>query len=169
MKSSAIKNYESSKQESNSQISKQESKTSQLVNESNKIVHDSAFVDFDRRAVASFALSSGALFHENKRIKYVIRELIGTCFSIDLTVETTSQQWTVFVPSCEPVTQLLNSWRNKSAHEKTDYSILDKLCTWLLSCITLKFKDENIQAARFDHALFEQCYTKVTCYEYNYH
>jgi hypothetical protein len=37
---------------------------------------------------------------------------------------------------------------------------MNKLCTWLLSCITLEFDEMLIVAAHFNHSLFQKCYTQ---------
>lgn len=51
------------------------------------------------KALNSFVIAAGNIHHGNRLIKYIIREILGTCFSIDLLVPATEQTWTVFVPT----------------------------------------------------------------------
>eukprot|EP01034_Spumella_vulgaris_P024423 gene24423-30767_t len=61
----------------------------------------------------------------------------------------------VFVPSSETILELLRIWKQRNNPEN-----MNKLCTWLLSCITLEFDEMMIVAAHFNHSLFQKCYTQ---------
>jgi len=112
-------------------------------------------------ALNSFVIAAGNIYHGNRLIKYVVREILGTCFSIDLLVPITEQTWTIFVPTYEPVKELMRIWKRRNGIKFEDPADMDKLCAWLLSCIQLQFNQANlIVSAQFNQDLFKKCYTQ---------
>lgn len=122
--------------------------------------HDQS-LDMTVKAMNSFVIAAGNIFHGDRLIKYVIREIMEICFSVDLLVPVTEQTWTVFIPTSNPIKELMKIWKRKDRLRPNDQNHMDKLCSWLLSCIQLQFNASNmIIAAQFNQELFKKLYTQ---------
>lgn len=110
----------------------------------------------------SFTISAGKLTKNGKAVNYVIKEYHGKCFSIHLYVPTTDQKWCVFVPLTEALSELLGVWSQVVSAEQ-----FNKLSSWLLSCTTLEFDNENdlIIGAYFDHKTFREQHVRQIALE----
>ena len=87
---------------------------------------------------------------ENKRIHYRVLEYYGTCFSIEFTLTSTNQNWTVFVPSSKEISYLLRIWH---AQAKPENSI--KLGEWMRRA-KLSFDEDVITGRYFRHKIFQK-------------
>lgn len=127
----------------------------------NKEKYNTEQIQLGVSALNSFVIAAGNIYHGNRLIKYVVREILGTCFSIDLLVPITEQTWTIFVPTYAPVKELMSIWKRRNGTKFEDPADMDKLCAWLLSCIQLQFNQANIiVSAQFNQDLFKKCYTQ---------
>ncbi len=93
----------------------------------------------------AFLVVAGEVASENRRVHYRVLEYYGTCFSIEFTVLSTHQNWTLFVPSSNEIAYLLRIWHMQA---KPENSI--KLGEWMLRCAKLSFYEDTITAGIFD-------------------
>jgi hypothetical protein len=106
----------------------------------------------------SVVIATGNFQVKDKVITYTVRQVLGSCLSVVLTVPLTKQNWVLFVPYTEQLEHLLRIYTRRARDNKKDN--LNKLCASILNLTTVEFEDFLISRVDFNGDYFRIKYVK---------
>lgn len=107
----------------------------------------------------SAIIEAGSTHRFGQHINFTIRRIYNGCFSVDIGVRDTSQQWQVLIQKVEATDHIMRLWEVSPRICESNIGILG---TWLLSCTKLDFDNSWVIGARFEYAsLRELCAREI--------
>eukprot|EP01031_Cornospumella_fuschlensis_P031709 gene31709-38321_t len=106
----------------------------------------------DVDSLPPFELMRGTLQNGDRSVDYVVQDLRGLCYTVNFTVLSTKQPWTVFVPTDEMIVEMLRVWG------KRKYAVrMRKFSTWLVASMKIEFHPNTniIKSAVLQRAIFQ--------------
>eukprot|EP01031_Cornospumella_fuschlensis_P026242 gene26242-31701_t len=99
-----------------------------------------------------FELMRGTLQNGDRSLDYVVQDLRGLCYTVNFSVLSTKQPWTVFVPTDEMIVEMLRVWGKKK------YAVrMRKFSAWLVASMKIEFHHNTniIKSAVLQREIFQ--------------